>query len=114
MLFSAWVIFNKKLQLIRSLTSKFSLVHLRLFRKVFSAACRVWKIFLSVCELMLLALTVMRACNSCALQRETDKTNKQENIRCLSIDHLYYFINDIFCHLLFRFSFKSCLVFVFV
>src|SRR5882757_7627359 len=95
---------SRKLQTIFSLGRKVSAVHLRVLRKVFSAFCRVWNTFLSICELIRLPLTVIFACSSWACRAPAPNSRGMASKRIrLRIEHLYNFINDIGGNLLLGF-----------
>src|SRR5262245_23834801 len=97
---------SRKLQTIFSLAWKLSLVHLRVLRKLLSAFCSVANTFLSICELIRLALTVILACSSCAV-RAPGSRGMSRNKKSLRMEHLYNGINDIGGNLL------LCLLFVY-
>src|SRR4030095_16195550 len=76
--------------------------------KLLSADCNVENIFLSICELTLLELMVILACNSCALAAPIIPTLNIAAIRNLLImKHFYNSINDIPGNLLLGFTLKS-------
>src|SRR5687767_4363304 len=103
----ASLIMTRKLQTIFSLVLKVSFDHFRLFTKVVRLFWRVWKIFLSVWELTWLALMVILALSSWESKRLLNSITGNIRITTnLRMHHVYYPINDIFCDLLFWFSFK--------
>src|SRR5690606_37380502 len=84
---------------------KRSSVHFLLLRKVFKAACKFWNTFLSVVDPIWLALTVSLACSSWLPAGSAATITATINIICLTMQHIYYSVNDIFCYLLFWLTF---------
>src|SRR5450432_508350 len=78
--------FNKKLQSIFSFSAKLSVLHFRLFTKLFSAVCKVWNVFLSTLFATLLLSTLTRALSSWAWQIIIEKKKRKKRvILCISV-----------------------------
>src|ERR1017187_9368005 len=78
--------FNKKLQSIFSCWAKLSVLHFRLFTKLFIAVCKVTNVFLSTLLATLLLSTFTRALSSWAWQIVIEQKLKKKRITlCISI-----------------------------